>query len=83
MLRFDVQKEVRREALIIGLKMRAFCFFFAVFLFVVFSLINGFSFFRFVCSIALIAIAYGAALLFQNLDLGQYFSSLPKTLINR
>lgn len=83
MEKYYIQKEVRREALIIGLKMRAFYLFFAVFLCSVFVLLNAFSLFRFLVVLGLDAGIYAVLLFLQNLDFEQYFSALPKTLINK
>jgi len=83
MQRYQVQKEVRSEASILRLKLRAFYVFFGIFLLLVFMLLGNFSFTRFVVAVVLTVAAYSLILLLQNINLDTYIPILPKSLINK
>lgn len=83
MKEYKIQKEVRQEAVIIGLKVSFFYIFFGIALFMFFLLINGITLPLLLFVIGVIVATYVVLLLVQNIDFEKYFSNLPKNLHNK
>jgi len=80
---YQVQKEVRQEPRIIGLRLQVFYIFLLLFIMLVFAMISDFTFVKFLVILLLVGAIYLGALVFENIDLDQLLKVLPKTLTNK